>query len=55
MDILKAFYEQNPEVFERVKAIEEMNKKLNRRRRLKAYRRIEEVERIKEKLYGEQK
>lgn len=55
MDRLEKFREINPEAFERFDAIAEMNKALNRRRRLKTYERLKEVEKYKEKLYGKQK
>ncbi len=52
MELLKRYWEEHPEKYEELKALKEQSKAINRKRRLKLYERLKEVEKYKEKLYG---
>lgn len=52
MKFVEQYWEEHPEQYERLKAIKEQSRAINRKRRLKAYKRLQEVEKYKERLYG---
>lgn len=52
MNILERYWEEHPEKYAELKALKEQSKAINRRRRLKLYKQIQEVEKYKEQLYG---
>lgn len=54
MELLEKYWEENPEAYAELKALKERSKAINRKRRLKTYERLKEVEKYKERLYGKE-
>lgn len=54
MTLLEEFFKENPEAYEQIKALKEQSKAINRKRRLRTYERLKEVEKYKEMLYGKE-
>ena len=52
MELLERYWEEHPDQYAELKALKEQTKAINRKRRLKLYERLKEVEKYKEKIYG---